>query len=72
MEKYIINGGKPLYGEIEVPCAKNAYLAILAGCVLSSGTVKLKNCPNFDDVNNMIEMLSDLGAVILRQNSDVI
>lgn len=72
MEKYIINGGKPLYGELEVPCAKNAYLAILAGCVLSSGTVKLKNCPNFDDVNNMIEMLSDLGAVILRQNSDII
>lgn len=72
MEKYIINGGKPLNGEIKVPCAKNAYLAILAGCVLSSGTVKLKDCPRFEDIDKMLEILSDLGANIERIDNDVV
>ena len=72
MEKYIINGGKPLYGTIDVPCAKNAYLAILAGCVLSSGTVKLKECPKFEDIDKMLEILADLGAKVNRNNNDVI
>ncbi|MBQ3047797.1 MAG: UDP-N-acetylglucosamine 1-carboxyvinyltransferase [Clostridia bacterium] len=72
MEKYIINGGKPLFGEVDVPCAKNAYLAILAGCVLSSGVVKLKDCPNFEDINNMLEILSDLGAKIVKNKKDIV
>ena len=71
MEKFIINGGKSLFGEISVPCAKNSYLAILASCVLSSGEVFLHNCPNFDDVNKMLEILSCLGCKVKKENKDV-
>ena len=72
MDKYIINGGKRLEGVIDVPCAKNSYLAILAGCVLSSGIVCLRNCPNFEDVEKMIAILNDLGCIIERKDKDLI
>lgn len=72
MDKYIINGGNKLNGVIEVPCAKNSYLAILAGCVLTSGTVCLHKCPRFADIDKMLEILSDLGAKVIRRDDDVI
>ncbi len=71
MDKYIINGGKVLCGSIDVPRAKNAYLAILAGCVLCSGTVILRKCPNFDDIEKMLEILMDLGVRIQKKDGDV-
>lgn len=72
MDKYIINGGNKLNGVLEVPCAKNSYLAILAGCVLTTGVVCLHNCPQFDDIEKMLEILQDLGAKITKKGSDVI
>lgn len=72
MDKYIINGGNKLNGVLEVPCAKNSYLAILAGCVLTSGIVCLHKCPQFDDIDKMLEILQDLGASVERKGSDVI
>ena len=72
MDKFIINGGKKLNGSICVPKAKNSYLAILAGCVLSSGIVTLHKCPNFVDVNKMLEILEILGCRIERQDDNVI
>ena len=72
MDKYIINGGNKLNGVLEVPCAKNSYLAILAGCVLTSGVVCLHKCPHFDDIDKMLEILQDLGAKITKKESDVI
>ena len=71
MDKYIVNGGKKLFGSLDVPCAKNAYLAILAGCVLSSGTICLHKCPKFDDIDNMIEILKDLGCRIEKKDEDL-
>ena len=66
MDKFEIVGGNKLFGEVTVPCAKNSYLAILAGCVLCSGVVVLHNCPNFSDINCMLDILSSLGAKVER------
>ena len=46
MEKYIINGGKELYGSIEVQTAKNSVLPILAATVLTDDKVRVLNVPN--------------------------
>lgn len=66
MDKFEIVGGNKLFGEVTVPCAKNSYLAILAGCVLCDGVVVLHNCPNFSDINCMLDILTSLGAKIER------
>lgn len=71
MDKFVITGGKSLKGQVEVPCAKNSYLAILAASVLSSGEVCLHKCPNFDDIEKMLQILSELGCKIKRVADDV-
>ena len=53
-----------LSGRIELAGAKNAVLVIMASLILTSGKSKLTNVPVSDDVNNMIRLLSQLGAVI--------
>ena len=72
MERFIINGGNALNGEIDVPSAKNSYLAILAGCVLSSSVVVLHKCPGFEDINKMLEILKTLGCKIKREDDTLI
>lgn len=64
MEKIIINGGKPLHGEVTISGAKNAAVAILPAVVLSDGICRIENLPNISDVSMMIRVLSDLGAGI--------
>ena len=71
MDRFEILGGTTLKGVVEVPCAKNSYLAILAGCVLSSGEVCLRNCPDFEDINNMLQILLSLGCKVERIEKDV-
>ena len=71
MEKFIINGGNKLNGTIDVPCAKNSYLAILAGCMLCSESVVLHNYPEFDDINRMLEILETLGCVVEKKDRDL-
>lgn len=71
MDKFLINGGKKLSGEIEVPCAKNSYLAILAACMLSSGKITLHKCPKFKDIDLMLEILTTLGCKIQRAGTSV-
>ena len=72
MDKFVISGGKTLNGVVDVPCAKNSYLAILAACVLSSGEVVLHKCPKFDDVDKMLEILQSLGCKVKRQEDSVV
>ncbi len=72
MSKYIINGGRKICGSIKVECAKNAYLPILAGCILSEGEVVLKNPPYFTDVSNMCAILEKLGMKVLRQDNALV
>ena len=72
MDKFLVTGGKSLEGVINVPKAKNSYLALLSACVLCIGEVTLKDCPMFSDINRMLEILSRLGASVKREGKDVI
>ena len=61
MEKYIIEGGRPLYGEVEIQSAKNAVLPLLAAAVLTEQKVVIHKCPRITDVLNMVQILCELG-----------
>lgn len=71
MGKLIINGGKKLYGEILIPSSKNAYLPILAGTVLGSKPITLKNYPKYLDTDNVCKILKNLGAKVNLQDDNL-
>ena len=62
MDKYIIEGGRPLYGEVEIQSAKNAVLPLLAASVLTEERVVIRRCPRIADVLNMVQILGELGC----------
>ncbi|MBE3579494.1 MAG: UDP-N-acetylglucosamine 1-carboxyvinyltransferase [Caldanaerobacter subterraneus] len=64
MGKFKINGGKRLYGEVEVHGAKNSILPILAATILNEGVSVIHNCPRLKDVDSMIEILEHIGCKI--------
>lgn len=64
MERYIIKGGTPLVGEVEISGAKNAALGILAAAVMADETVAIDNLPDVSDVNVLIGAISEVGAVV--------
>ena len=68
MEQYVIKGGKPLTGEVEIGGAKNAALAIIAAAIMTDETVILDNLPNVRDVNVMLGAMEDIGVHIERIN----
>lgn len=61
-EKFVIQGGKPLKGEIEVRGSKNAALPLLAASALFIEPVTLRNLPLIEDVLRMVEILESMGA----------
>ncbi len=65
MDKLIINGGKPLRGEVMISGAKNAALPIMAATLLASDIVTIANVPHLKDVTTMMELLGHLGAQLL-------
>lgn len=71
MQKLLIRGGKQLCGKVNINCAKNAYLPILASTILCEDKVVLKNCPKFLDIENMIAILQNLGMKIAKDNNDL-
>lgn len=62
MNKYVINGGKPLFGEIEISGAKNAAVGILPAALLVDGVCRIENVPQISDVDLSLKILSALGA----------
>ena len=64
MDKFVINGGKILKGEVEVSGAKNASLALMPAAILTSGKTILNNTPELNDIYTMIKLLKELGAEI--------
>ena len=66
MEQYIIKGGHPLVGEVEIGGAKNAALAILAAATMSDETVVIDNLPDVNDINVLLEAISGIGAMVQR------
>ena len=66
MEQYIIKGGNPLVGEVEIGGAKNAALGILAAAIMTDETVIIENLPDVQDINVLLEAISVIGAKIDR------
>lgn len=66
MEQYIIKGGHPLVGEVEIGGAKNAALAILAAATMSDETVTVENVPDVNDINVLLEAIAGIGAMVQR------
>ena len=69
MEQYVIKGGNPLYGEVEIGGAKNAALPILAAAVMTDETVTIDNLPNVRDINVLLQAIEQIGAKVERVNA---
>lgn len=64
MQKIIVNGGNPLFGEVRVSGSKNAALPLIFATILTKGESVIKNVPDIGDVHVALALLSDLGARI--------
>ena len=72
MTKYVINGGKPLHGQVEISGAKNAAVAILPAALLVDGVCRIENVPGISDVTMILGILQDLGAKVTTINKTTV
>ena len=66
MERYVIKGGNPLAGEVEIGGAKNAALAILAAAIMTDDTVYIDNMPDERDTNILLQAMESIGVFVER------
>lgn len=66
MESFIIEGGNPLKGTISPQGAKNEALEVICATLLTAEEVEIKNIPDILDVNNLIQLLRDIGVKVTR------
>lgn len=69
MNKYLVEGGRKLSGEIFVQGAKNSALPILAASILADSASVIRNCPNLSDVTAAVKILDYLGCKTEMQNN---
>lgn len=62
MKSFLIKGGKPLYGTVEISGSKNAALPIMAACLLTDETCVVKNVPDIADIHSMAHIMKEIGA----------
>jgi UDP-N-acetylglucosamine 1-carboxyvinyltransferase len=72
MIKYIINGGSPLNGEVEISGAKNAAVAIIPAALMVDGVCRIENLPQISDVTMLLGILKQMGARISVVNKRTI
>ena len=72
MEKYIINGGKALHGEVEISGAKNAAVAIIPAALMVDGVCHIENIPQISDTDMLLTILKELGAKVRFINKSTI
>lgn len=72
MTKYIVQGGRPLFGEVEISGAKNAAVAIIPAALLVDGVSRIENIPQISDVTMSLKILEQLGANIRSINPHVV
>ena len=72
MTKYIVQGGRPLFGEVEISGAKNAAVAIIPAALLVDGVCRIENIPQISDVTMSLKILEQLGANIRSINPHVV
>lgn len=64
MEQYVIRGGSPLSGEVNIGGAKNAALAIIAAAVMAEETVTIENVPDVRDIEVLFNAIRSIGGII--------
>ena len=72
MKKYVINGGNPLHGEVEISGAKNAAVAIIPAALMVDGICRIENLPQISDVSTLLNILKEMGAQIRVVNKRTI
>ncbi|MGP8238806.1 MAG: UDP-N-acetylglucosamine 1-carboxyvinyltransferase [Limisphaerales bacterium] len=72
MESFLIKGGRPLRGEVQISGAKNAALPIMAAALLTSEPCVIRRVPKLSDVHFMGEILESLGATVKFEDDTVI
>lgn len=72
MSQYVIKGGKPLKGEINISGNKNAALPCIAAALLTDEKVTLRNVPNILDVSVMLSLTEQLGTDVKRVNKNTV
>ena len=72
MDKFVINGGNRLFGEISIGGAKNAAVAIIPATILAGDVCRLENLPNISDVNVISRILQEMGATVTRINKSTL
>lgn len=70
MASFIIEGGHPLHGEITPQGAKNEALEVICATLLTDEPVRMSNVPNILDVNNLIQLLGNMGVTIMQEAED--
>ncbi len=68
MDKFVINGGNVLKGEVSVSGAKNSVLALMPAVLLNNGKNIISNVPEVNDIFTMMKLLSQLGVKTLFEN----
>jgi UDP-N-acetylglucosamine 1-carboxyvinyltransferase len=64
LEKYIINGGNSLHGQVEISGAKNAAVAVIPAALIVNGVCRIENIPRISDTDMLLTILSKMGAKI--------
>jgi UDP-N-acetylglucosamine 1-carboxyvinyltransferase len=68
LTKYLIHGGNPLHGTIQISGAKNAAVAIIPAALLVDGVCRIENVPQISDVTMILQILQELGASVRTVN----
>ena len=68
LTKYIVQGGTPLFGEVEISGAKNAAVAIIPAALMVDGVCRIENIPQISDVTLCLRILEQLGASVRTMN----
>ena len=72
LEKYVINGGNELHGEVSISGAKNAAVAIIPAALMVNGVCRLENIPQISDADMLLTILTHLGCKIRLINKSTI
>ena len=70
MASFVIEGGYKLHGEIVPQGAKNEVLQVVCATLLTDEEVTISNIPNILDVNNLIQLLRDMGVKVSKKSVD--
>ena len=72
MDKYVIRGGNPLNGEVEISGAKNAAVAIIPAALMVEGVCRIENIPQISDTDMLLTILSEMGSKVRVINKSTV